>query len=86
MNCEENQPQSRSPKTRRAATDRRAEDADLRRLGQAWASVRDTLVLDVPSAIIPEERNVLINPRHPDASDVTVERERPFTFDPRLFE
>ena len=81
--------------------DRHAEDARLRRLGQAWAdpeesSVEDgpdkgvpdkgVPVLNVPSAVIPEERNVLINPRHPDASEVTVSHERPFTFDPRLLE
>jgi len=65
--------------------DRRAEDAELRRLGQAWVAGEDAPVLDVPSAVIPEERNVLVNPRHPDASEVTVSRERPFTFDPRLF-
>lgn len=66
--------------------DRRAEDAELRRLGQAWAGAEEAAVLDVPSAVIPEERNVLINPRHPDASEVTIARERPFSFDPRLFE
>ena len=66
--------------------DRRAEDAELRRRGQAWASAGDAPVLDVPSAVIPEERNVLINPRHPDVSYVTITHERPFTFDPRLFE
>jgi RES domain-containing protein len=70
---------------------RRAEDARLRRLGQAWADAErgpdpGAPVLKVPSAVIPEERNVLINPRHPDASEVTVSRKRPFTFDPRLLE
>lgn len=65
--------------------DHRAEDAELRRLGQAWAGAEEAAILDVPSAVIPEERNVLINPRHPDASEVTVSHERPFTFDPRIF-
>lgn len=52
--------------------------------GDAWADVGETLALFVPSAVIPEERNVLLNPAHPDAGDVEVHEVRRFSFDARL--
>lgn len=52
--------------------------------GDAWARSSDALVLVVPSAMIPEEPNYLINPAHPDAARVRVVGSRPFTYDPRL--
>ncbi len=38
----------------------------------------------VPSVIIPEELNYLLNPAHPDFRNITVGKPAPFTFDPRL--
>lgn len=52
--------------------------------GDAWAARGRALVLRVPSAIVPEEPNLLINPRHPRAGAVRVVSVRPFAFDPRL--
>lgn len=66
--------------------DRRVEVPELRRIGERWTEQEETPVLSVPSAVIPEERNVLINPRHPAAGDIRVAYQRPFTFGPRLFE
>lgn len=66
--------------------DRRAEVPTLRRIGQTWAEKEEAAILNVPSAVIPEERNYLINPRHPAAPQARVTRQRPFDFDPRLFE
>ncbi|HEY0153392.1 MAG TPA: RES family NAD+ phosphorylase [Longimicrobium sp.] len=54
------------------------------RQGDAWARSADALVLVVPSVMIPEEPNYLINPAHPDAVRVQVVGSRPFTYDPRL--
>lgn len=54
------------------------------KLGDAWAKNAITALLHVPSAVIPEEENLLINPRHPDAGRVTVVHTRRFVFDPRL--
>ncbi len=42
-------------------------------------------VLQVPSAIIPEEFNVLLNPYHPDFSQIKVVESKPFKMDRRLF-
>jgi RES domain-containing protein len=38
----------------------------------------------VPSAILPEEHNFVLNPEHPGAQRLRLVRERQFTFDPRL--
>jgi RES domain-containing protein len=55
------------------------------RFGDAWIHTAAEAVLAVPSAIVPEELNYLINVRHPDAEEVRVVSSRPFTFNPRLF-
>lgn len=52
--------------------------------GDAWVARGAELLLVVPSAAIPEEMNVLLNPRHPDATDVRVTERRPFVYDSRL--
>jgi RES domain-containing protein len=55
-----------------------------RQLGDAWLERGEKCVLSVPSAIIPEETNYLINPAHAESARVRVVRSRPFVFDPRL--
>jgi len=53
-------------------------------IGERWLSTGTALALRVPSAVIPEEANWLINPAHPDARRVRVFSTRRFAFDPRL--
>jgi RES domain-containing protein len=53
-------------------------------IGDGWAAARDTVVLLVPSAIVPEDSNVLLNPSHPRAPGLRDVATRPFAFDPRL--
>jgi RES domain-containing protein len=53
-------------------------------IGDAWLARGQSLVLRVPSAIIPSASNYLINPAHPDFASVLIERPERFTFDPRL--
>lgn len=55
-----------------------------RELGDAWARERRSAVLAVPSVIIPEELNYLLNPAHPDFRRIQVGPPTPFAFDPRL--
>jgi hypothetical protein len=38
----------------------------------------------VPSAVIPEASNIMVNPRHPRMADVRMEIVREFAYDPRL--
>lgn len=56
----------------------------VRLIGDAWVSSRESAVLRVPSAIVPTEDCLLINPRHPNAGKLIVEKPVPFTFDERL--
>jgi RES domain-containing protein len=55
-----------------------------RRIGSRWRRQGASCLLAVPSAIVPEECNFMLNPEHPDAKRVRLVRERRFTFDPRL--
>lgn len=52
--------------------------------GDAWMKAAETSLLRAPSAIIPEEENILINPQHADAERIVVQQVRPFAFDMRL--
>ena len=56
----------------------------LQRLGDEWTASMRSAVLRVPSAIVPGESNYLLNPAHPDSTDVTAGKMRPYEFDPRL--
>lgn len=59
---------------------------ECRAIGDAWAKGQESLFLRVPSVIIPEEDNLLINPAHPRAAAVRIVSERPFSYDPRLLD
>jgi RES domain-containing protein len=55
-----------------------------RGIGTEWRRAGVTCLLVVPSAILPEEFNLVLNPQHPDAKSLRLASERPFTFDARL--
>jgi RES domain-containing protein len=59
--------------------------AQSRRFGDVWLAERRGSVLQVPSAIVPESPNLLINPAHPAASAIAIAGQRPFAFDQRLW-
>lgn len=59
--------------------------ASAQALGRAWLDEGNALALRVPSAILPEESNVIVNPRHPDYARVEMTVIRPFAFDGRMF-
>lgn len=52
--------------------------------GDGFLVKGERLGLIVPSAVIPEASNIVINPIHPGMAHVTMEIVRGFTFDPRL--
>ncbi len=52
--------------------------------GDRFLVMRKRLGLILPSAIIPEALNILINPSHPRINDVHMNIVRPFVFDSRL--
>jgi RES domain-containing protein len=57
---------------------------ELKKTGDAFLKRQKDLVLKVPSAIVPEEFNYLVNPLHPDASKINLIKQQPFNFDERL--
>jgi RES domain-containing protein len=54
-------------------------------LGDSWLDDGTYLWLAVPSAVVPQERNILLNPAHPRMGDVAVLDVRTFSLDERLF-
>ena len=52
--------------------------------GTQWAQSGVSLVAHVPSIVVPEETNILLNPQHPDATKLTVNKIRRWDFDLRL--
>lgn len=53
-------------------------------VGDAWARERRSAILRVPSVVIPQEWNLVINPAHPDFPRLEIDAPLPFPFDPRL--
>ena len=56
-----------------------------RMAGDRWSASRRTPLLAVPSVIVPDEFNVLINPLHPAVADVVATSVRRWAYDPRFF-
>lgn len=55
-----------------------------RDLGTAWLRRKESVLLRVPSAIVPETENCLLNPAHPDAKKFKIAEAFPYPFDARL--
>lgn len=51
--------------------------------GEAWLMSNASALLVVPSVIVPEESNVLINPLNPDAARIVATALRKWHYDPR---
>jgi len=57
----------------------------LARFGMEWVTSARAAVFAVPSAVIPHERNFLLNPAHSDFARLTLGEPEPFSFDPRMW-
>ena len=57
----------------------------LRELGDGWVREMSSLAIEVPSAALRMEWNVLVNPLHPELTKIKVETPQPFQFDARMF-
>ncbi|MRX47957.1 RES family NAD+ phosphorylase [Pedobacter puniceum] len=53
-------------------------------LGNEWLINQQTAILKVPSSIIPQEFNYLLNPKHPDFKAIKLLKAAPFIFDERI--
>ena len=58
---------------------------ELQDLGTAWVASASTAMLVVPSAVIPEERNYLLSPAHPDFKRFRLNKPEAFHFNPRMW-
>jgi RES domain-containing protein len=58
--------------------------ARLRKIGHNWLAQAATAVLKVPSAVVTEEWNYLLNPKHPDFMKLVFGKPGPFRFDGRV--
>jgi len=56
-----------------------------REAGDRWVASGVAVLLAVPSVIVPEEDNVLINPRHSDAKAIAATTIKRWSYDPRFF-
>jgi RES domain-containing protein len=55
-----------------------------RRMGDQWLAGNETALLRVPSAVVPDTFNVLINPLHSDAAKIKIVQNKRLRLDPRL--
>ena len=58
--------------------------AYTQRLGERWIRENKTAILQVPSSIIEEEVNYLLNPNHKDFGQIKAVKIQPFVFDERI--
>lgn len=56
----------------------------LQAIGNAWVERNESAALAVPSAVIPDETNYLLNPRHPSMARIVIGKPREFITDLRL--
>jgi RES domain-containing protein len=62
------------------------EDIEYSRyMGDEFIKSKQALLLKVPSAIVPEEHNFLLNPLHPDVKKIRISKIKSFRPDKRLF-
>ena len=78
------------PRDRLTAADlprqwRRIGSAETRDRGMQWLEQQRTAVLIVPSAVVPQENNCILNPAHPDFARIRVHKIEPFSLDPRMW-
>ena len=52
--------------------------------GTQWASAGSSLLAEVPSVVVPEETNILINPAYKGARRLAVTKLRQWRYDLRL--
>lgn len=61
-----------------------ADPAAFLQIGDDWLDSKSTPVLEVPSVLVPRQKNYLINPAHPLFAAIKILETNPFAFDSRL--
>jgi RES domain-containing protein len=57
---------------------------ELKQIGNQFLKETKHLMMKVPSSVVPEEFNYLLNPFHPDITKAKIKNIHPFNFDNRL--
>ena len=57
---------------------------EIQRIGNEWVRSETSVVLRVPTSVLPVEYNYLINVRHPEFSKIKFDKPQTFIFDKRL--
>lgn len=57
---------------------------ELRDFGDEWVRDGRSLLLRVPSVVVPDEYNYVLNPAHGEIAKLKIGEARAFSFDPRL--
>lgn len=55
-------------------------------VGDEWVRTEASLVLRVPSVVVPREHNYLLNPQHPDFEELEFGEPEPLELDPRIID
>ncbi|MCH9674306.1 MAG: RES family NAD+ phosphorylase [Gammaproteobacteria bacterium] len=58
----------------------------LQQIGRDWLDAGESALLQIPSVVVPQENNVIINPLHPDFKKLTIGQPDSFSIDARLLE
>jgi len=59
--------------------------ASLRKIGDRFIAEARSAIMRIPSVLVPQENNVMLNPVHPDATRMVRQRRLvPFVYDRRL--
>lgn len=57
---------------------------DSQQIGDNWIASQKSVILRVPSVLVPDEHNYLINPGHPDYRKLKIGKPKKFEWDSRL--
>lgn len=53
-------------------------------IGSHWAQAAETVIMIVPSAVVPQENNYILNPKHPDFAKLKIQTAENFKLDERM--
>ena len=59
--------------------------SSTQKIGADWVKSGASAILIVPSVIVPQEKNYLLNPAHPDFKKIHIGKPETFSFDPRMW-
>ena len=57
----------------------------LAEIGEEYYTLKNALILKVPSSVVPSSFNYILNCQHHGFSEIKIVSQRPFIFDPRLY-